>query len=990
MRTLFSLLAASMVVVSVAEARETGDIRGQVTDADGLGVPGAEIVLSGADLAGEKRITTDSDGNFRFDFLDTGTYLVTVWWEGRPKISAQVGVNAEKSTWVPFEIDLTSSTEVVEVVSIQPVIDTTTSSVSHTLGQGYLQNMPVGRSYQDVVATLPGVYGRVDTSSGGGGDGNPSVRGEGQAGNSYSFDGVSTRDPATKTFGQSLNFDAIQEVQVYTDGAPAEFGQFTGMAVNVEVKDGGDEHHGSAALFYSQHAYVGKEAFQLRLDPGSEREVLFANGRSWSPTLNLTAGGPLLKEKLWYFLAADADVSLFQGSKPCTEGDGTDFDACKEASKSDAWKAERKTAQSNSYSGQVLAKLTWFPIDTVKVSYMFKGDMAWSPKENAGDPAVSPEADTNRKSMGQFHLLTAKWVPDDKTELVFRAGYNGTTLDIVPVSGSHDLIGSTDQYGVNHNNATNFDLNDRIRAGGGLVFNRRFEGISGSHNFKIGSEYWYLKETRDLQWTGETTINWIDQSGTDTGVATAVGTEFKAVPTAGYNCLNPDGSDCGIVEYHTNVGPLGTKAHTWFGFIQDDWTPVKPLTFNVGLRFDMEDGRNDANKRPTAQYASEFALPAEERTTCPEGTSQKRCTLGPLFMTSPRIGMAWDITKDHKTKFSAFYGWFYDLSGADFWQWANTQSSDGFVRYRRNASGDLVWASTQDPVGSPLIYDKKAHPSKQEMVVVSLEREVVDLLAVGVRGIFRRTNGLLEDVDVDFNNWYVMNAPNKQRFYRGLEIWVEKRWDEVWQALVSYSLSESWGHSPGQNESASNDASGSNGNNVGVYLDEIGEASVRQGFMEGGPRGLINGFGGLGHYSVTDPTYNNDAGWLGYLPYHSFHMVKANVSYKMPWGTKIGAVYEFDSGHAWQKRTFVPYYGYSGLAQGRGGRFMPAAHYLDVRVAHQFEFRNEQSLELSFDIFNLPGFMKPISYWENDSPGFGSVWYRQSPRSIRLGVKYRW
>ena len=65
-------------------------------------------------------------------------------------------------------------------------------------------------------------------------------------------------------------------------------------------------------------------------------------------------------------------------------------------------------------------------------------------------------------------------------------------------------------------------------------------------------------------------------------------------------------------------------------------------------------------------------------------------------------------------------------------------------------------------------------------------------------------------------------------------------------------------------------------------------------------------------------------------------------------------------------------------------------HYLDVHLAHTFEFPKEDSLELSLDVFNLPGLFTPVTYFENDTPGFGSTLYRQSPRSLRAGLKYRW
>jgi hypothetical protein len=86
----------------------------------------------------------------------------------------------------------------------------------------------------------------------------------------------------------------------------------------------------------------------------------------------------------------------------------------------------------------------------------------------------------------------------------------------------------------------------------------------------------------------------------------------------------------------------------------------------------------------------------------------------------------------------------------------------------------------------------------------------------------------------------------------------------------------------------------------------------------------------------------------------------------------------------------VPFYGYDAFGEGRGTRMMPAVHYVDVRAAHQIDFSEHTSLELSLDVFNLPGFAQSITYFENDTVGFGSTLYRQAPRSIRATVKYRW
>ena len=164
-------------------------------------------------------------------------------------------------------------------------------------------------------------------------------------------------------------------------------------------------------------------------------------------------------------------------------------------------------------------------------------------------------------------------------------------------------------------------------------------------------------------------------------------------------------------------------------------------------------------------------------------------------------------------------------------------------------------------------------------------------------------------------------------------------------------------------------------------MDDVSDADVRAGIYDANGGWFLDGLGGLG-------TATDDAGYFGYLPYHSFHQIKANAFYKLPWGTNFGIVYEFDSGHAWQKRALVPLYGdYYAFQEGRGSRFMPSVHYVDVRLAQAFKLDELRTLEVTLDVFNLPDTSTPITYYENDNDSFGLTLNRQEPRAIRAGMK---
>ena len=990
MNPMMPTLLAMLATVQVAEARETGAIQGVVEDEDGLPVPNATVTLGGTELAGERTTTTRGDGSYRFDDIAPGRYELSVTLNEALLARAEVRVALQTTTSARITANMGGVSEEINVV-FKPVVDTTQTSFSTSLGEESIQNLPVGRSYQAVVQTVPGVSGRINTSSGGAGNGNPSVRGEGQYGNNYTLDGVSTRDPATKGVGLGLNFDAIEEVQVYTDGAPAEFGQFTGMAVNVVTKDGGDEHHGSAAVFYSQHAFLQPE-YDI-FDIATETDVATTKARFRTPVFNGTAGGPIIPEKLWYFTALDLNNSwnVPEGLEP------------------------EQAVTTN--SGRFLGKLTWFPSEVATLRYVFIGNYSNTARFDASQ-FVLPEATSDRRSWTISNVLTANIDPTPNDKFEIRGGYTNNNIDVVPTSGDQTTPSRLTDAGVLAGNATNFDYNDRNRFGGGLVYQRLLQGIAGDHKIRAGAEYWVLLETRDIQNTGQEQIPWIDSNGEEfPDDLRDVGTRYAG--DAGFPCDAADFSDCATRTHWTNVGPLGNKVNTYYLFVQDDWQPSQNLTFNLGVRLDIEDGRNDENNRPQTQFVEEFDLPYEERSvSCSDqdplfptittpttgygepGTPRTPCTfdgeLGPLFMPAPRLGVSWDPFGDSKTKITGHYGQYYDIAGNNLWSWANAQSPNGFVRFvRQTEGGDFIWSNTQDPVGHPLIYDENMLPGRLDKINVGIEREVLPDLALGVRGIISRTTNLPEDVDTNLDDWYIMNLPLKVRNYRALEFTFNKTFDEQWQIFGAYTLQEAWGHLPGQFELPPGASSGSDGNNVGVYMDDIGNRQTRAEFYDLGFGWFLEGLKGLGRYDPDNPLFSDDAGYFGYLPYHAFHMIKLNGSYTAPFGTKFGMVYEFSSGNAWQKRGSVGFYGagYS-FPQGRGSRFMPAVHYVDVRVAHQIGLGSEdRSLEATLDVFNLPGFAQSITYFENDGPGvngFGSTLYRQAPRSIRLGLKFRY
>jgi len=991
--TLWLALPIAALYASSAYAAESGDMRGKVVDESGAPIVGATITVSGPNIAGTAQTTTDKNGEFQLLGLPVGAQEVMIEADGYGPIRMLATVRLDETMSVPATLTKSTVQEVVVVEAEEPVIDSTKSSISDEVNDDLLQNLPVGRSYQSAVQMLPGVYGRVNTTTGSPGSGNPSVRGEGAYGNNYYVDGISTRDPATKTFGSDMNFDSIKSIQVYTDGAPAEFGQATGMMVNVVTKDGGDEHHGTVAYYFSHHASGGTyPILDLSPDPGAcpegqgTCEVPTQKRRFLSNELSLTAGGPIIKEKLWYYVALDGSMgwTRFEGQDPATD-------------------------PQRAKGIQGFAKLTWFATPDLTFQYEINGQ-GGNTKNRISSSLVASEAQEQSNSYGISHIFTAKWRPTPKGELQLKASYLPINVNSVPQVGDQKTPQVKNvNTGEVSGNASSFDYNIRSRLGAQLEYTQ-IANAGGSHRIKAGVEYWTLRDSRNLVFTGgsgtvpgpfqyQGSMQYPDGYAYD-------GIQYFTDPENGLTCdqdTNGDGlyDNCWGFTTYKNVGALGHRGGIFGAYLQDDYRPIDQLTLNVGVRVDTE-----------SLYAN-------------VAKGEKGNQITSAIMPAPRVGIAWDITGDSKTLFSANFGQYYDLQGNTFADWGDTRSAFVFGSFQRDGQGNYEATNIQDPASNPLVYCTKSSldsyeqslidpndptsadaaaseralaesyckgtlkPYHMDKVALAFEREIVPFLAVGVHGIWSQTVNMPEDVDINLDTWVIANPRNpttgksaKKRDYRALEFTLTKKFDKNWGALASWTISESKGNMPGQFELASGGETGSNGNGVGVYLDDISDPDTRAFFYDNGLGWLPELLAGLG-------TVYDDAGYYGYLPYHSLHQVKVNGFYTFDFGTTLGAVFEYNSGRAWQKRGMVPLYGdYFSFPEGRGSRFMPPVAYIDFRIGQRIKITDTQSVEVNVDLFNLPDLKTPVTYYENDNESFGKTLFRQAPRSLRAGVKY--
>ncbi len=291
-------VALGMCFAGAALAQSTGGLRISITDSTGAPVAGATVKISSPASLVSKTVTTDSAGRINVIGLDPATnYTVEVVAAGYSDFSASsVAVVSGQNKNYGYRLsggsaDAATLDAVVVTGASLAAVDTTSATVGTTLTLDQVESLPTGRSYQSYLQLVPGVKpsagGNPSSKSGvnyadiGGASGASSD-------NVYYLDGVDVTDPESGTFGANFNSEIIQEQQVITGGVPAEYAGGSGLIAKVITKSGGDEWHGSVNYYYQSDSLVADDENQT------------SNGFTTYDTA-FTLGGPIVKEKLWFF-----------------------------------------------------------------------------------------------------------------------------------------------------------------------------------------------------------------------------------------------------------------------------------------------------------------------------------------------------------------------------------------------------------------------------------------------------------------------------------------------------------------------------------------------------------------------------------------------------------------------------------------------------------------------------------------------------------------
>jgi hypothetical protein len=295
MRRLAHVFLICVVVLSTARAQTvTGNLDGHITDPSGAAVQGAQVEARSAATGVERTVTTNNEGYFVMPFLPIGTYDVTVSGRGFATLAALGNnVTLNKTTTLLLSLRLSLVQQSVTVNEAPQLIDVTSGQIRRGLENAMLSQLPVsGRDFRSVVTIFPGFQSNPTSgqnnytlSSGS----TVSFNGTGTRGTSFLTDGIANDDYSENQNRQQVNVETIKELQVLTNSFAAEFGRGLGAVVLASTKSGTNDTHGEAYWFYANSAFNARGYFNVT-KPSSK-----------SDRLGFTLGGPVKKDKLFYF-----------------------------------------------------------------------------------------------------------------------------------------------------------------------------------------------------------------------------------------------------------------------------------------------------------------------------------------------------------------------------------------------------------------------------------------------------------------------------------------------------------------------------------------------------------------------------------------------------------------------------------------------------------------------------------------------------------------
>jgi hypothetical protein len=600
-----SLLSVFLFATAGAPAQViVGSVSGTITDSSGAAVPDVAITISGPRLlGGSRKVASDSLGAYKFLSLPPGVYQLRYEKAGFKtaiRDNVEITTNFDAQVNVTMEVGQVSESVTVEAGAIQ--IDAQSVTNQTVTGQNVIEKIPNPRDPWVLARMVPAVTpGRFDV---GGTEGmqqySLTVHGSRDSDKKFAIDGVEVNWPGGTGGATAIYYDAgsFQEVNYQVGAQSAEISQ-GGVYMSMVTKDGSNQLRGSVMFTGANDALQGQNVDSnlrnqlLATVPASIRND--PKTRAGNPIdhiydFNANVGGPLIKDKLWWF-----------GS----------FRRWSVNNLVNAFNPDGSQAIDDNYIWNLMGKVS-YQLNTknrFSVYYnrnqKFRGHRRDTPPFFIEDKASTVQNQPGHNVNGKYTFTPSpRWVVDTgfaftriEFPLRYQADVKPTDISITDSVLQSRINAATSDY-VNPNSRTSWDTSASYF----------FRG-AGSHTLKFGTQFMWSRFTQKYKVNGDNTY-----------------TFNNGVPAF-------------VVVYNT---PLEQKTglNQFAFFVQDTWQVRRGFTLNLGMRFEKVRGFIPAQESPAGTY-----VPARRIERIDDVPNFKNVV--------PRLGLAWDVTGKGRTVIKA-------------------------------------------------------------------------------------------------------------------------------------------------------------------------------------------------------------------------------------------------------------------------------------------------------------------------------------------------
>ena len=741
---LLLLLAAPVF----AQGEQSGAVRGRIASSDGLALPGVTITVESPSLQGVRSAVTDVNGVYSIPGLPPGDYVVRFELSGFAAAQRKVAVPLGS----PLVLDRTMTLEVIkETVDVKAPATAPAAAPSGAVNvrTEAARLLPIGRTPFHLAELTPGLTDNTPQQ-------NQVTIGGGMAyDNVFLVDGVDVND---NVFGQPNGLfieEGIQEAQVLTSGVSAEFGRFGGGVVNVVTRSGGNIFSGAFRTNLSNSAWSDETPFED--GKGTKR------ASKLSPTYEAIAGGPVMKDRLWFFGGTRVERTTTSNLLPVT---GIAYEGKNNNRRYEA-KLTGTLAAGQTLQGSFIDSST----DQFSVSH-----------PNSIDPrALTSPHTANRLGVATWRGVIANraFATAQYSQKFWQVTNNGGTSADIHDSpflsrGTTSGVPANAEYSNPYFDSTDPDGRNNRQATASLSYLLGRQGI-GSHELKSGVEYFVSsRQTGNSQ----TSTGYIFQTDYKlNGSQPALDANGRMIPV-----FTP-----GTSRLATWMPTRGATIDitTTSLFATDRWVAGPRLTFDLGVRY--EHVGTEADLQTQAVSANTFM---------------------------PRLGATYALTKDGKTTASATYG-----------HYSGTYNDVQFSRNSAAGNADRITGQYTGPAGQGLDFAPAFDPANYTTIAgtfptanvffapdlkspitrettLSLGREFSNGLWARTRYVHRRATNFVEDyiTIADGKTTVIRNGVNFGTFdnatYRNSDL-PKREYDAMdfqsgWQATRALMVSGQW------------------------------------------------------------------------------------------------------------------------------------------------------------------------------------------------------